>query len=92
LGWQGQGFGVQQITRKDVWDESSKGSGEAMMPVPKLIDGDYCAPGEPREVRKPRPNGNEGLNAKVCRMLTDIGVEMGDPCCNVVFCLLIKGV
>jgi len=59
------------------------------MPEPKPTDGDYCPPGEPREVREPRPTGKGGLNAKVNRMLTDIGVEMGDSCFSVFFFLLI---
>ena len=82
-GCKGQGFGVQQTIGRDVRDESSEGSGKAVMAESTPTDGDYCPPGEPREIREPRLNGNGRLNAKVSR--TDIGVEMGDPCFGVGF-------
>ena len=54
--WGGEGhdFGVQRTIGRDVRDESGEGSGEAVMPEPKPTDGDYCPPGEHREVREPR--------------------------------------
>ena len=73
----------------DVRDESSESDREAAMPGPKPTD---CPPGEPREVCDPRTTVNGGLNAKVSRILTDIGVEMADTCFSVVFFLLNKEV
>ena len=65
-GGKGQGSGVRPTIGRDVRDESSEGSGEAVMP--------YCpADGEPREVREPKLNGDGGLNAKVL-LIKEVGV------------------